>query len=127
MRIEHVALWTSDLDRLVAFYVRYFGAVPGPKYINCSRRFESYFLAFDGGARLELMSVPYVTPRPPDAELAGPAHFAFSTGSAEKVDQLTEELRRDGHRIVGEPRRTGDGYYESIALDPDGNRIEITI
>jgi len=129
MRIAHVAIWTADLDRLVAFYTRYFGAVPGPKYINPRRRFESYFLTFDGGARLELMRVPGVSARPSrdDVEDQGLAHLAISTGSESRVDELTAQLRRDGHPIVAEPRRTGDGYYESIALDPDGNRIEITI
>jgi lactoylglutathione lyase len=129
MQIAHVALWTADLERLVAFYVRYFGAVPGRKYDNPVRRFESYFLAFDGGARLELMRVPDLAARAAASggEIEGPAHLAFATGSQEKVDALTEELRRDGHPIVGEPRTTGDGYYESVALDPDGNRIEITI
>ncbi len=130
MRIAHVAIWTADLDRLVAFYTRYVGAVPGPKYINARRRFESYFLTFDDGARLELMRIPTLSARP-DArngfEPEGLAHLAISTGSESRVDELTDQLRRDGHPIVSEPRRTGDGYYESIALDPDGNRIEITI
>ena len=131
MRIAHVAVWTADLERLVEFYVRYFGARPGRKYLNPVRQFESYFLDFEDGARLELMRVPDLAPRPTasggEGEIEGPAHLAFSTGSKEKVDALTEDLRRDGHRIVGEPRRTGDGYYESVALDPDGNRIEIAI
>jgi lactoylglutathione lyase len=43
------------------------------------------------------------------------------------VDTLTERLRADGYRVVGEPRTTGDGYYESVVLDLDGNRIEITV
>jgi lactoylglutathione lyase len=130
MRIAHVAIWTADLDRLVAFYSRYFGAAAGAKYINPRRRFESYFLTFDDGARLELMRIPAlrdVAPAGEGVEDAGLAHLAISTGSESAVDELTEKLRRDGHRIVAEPRRTGDGYYESIALDPDGNRIEITI
>jgi lactoylglutathione lyase len=65
MRIAHVAIWTADLEGLVAFYTRYFGAVAGPRYVNASRGFESHFLTFEGGARLELMRVPDVRARPP--------------------------------------------------------------
>jgi lactoylglutathione lyase len=129
MRIAHVAIWTADLERLVAFYTRYFGAGAGHKYINPRRGFESYFLTFDDGARLELMRIPALGERyvaGDGVEVAGLAHLALSAGSESAVDALTEQLRRDGHRIVGEPRRTGDGYYESSALDPDGNRVEIT-
>jgi lactoylglutathione lyase len=53
-------------------------------------------------------------------------HLAFSTGSKEKVDALTERLRNDGFEIIGAPRTTGDGYYESVILDPENNIIEIT-
>ncbi len=130
MRIAHVAMYTADLDRLVGFYTRYFGATAGPRYINPRRRFESYFLTFEDGARLELMCIPALRDRRPadeGIEDAGLAHLAISTGSESAVDELTARLRHDGHRIASEPRRTGDGYYESIALDPDGNRIEITI
>jgi len=59
-------------------------------------------------------------------QFTGLIHFAISTGSKQTVDHLTEQLRADGYEIVGEPRTTGDGYYESVVLDPEGNRIEIT-
>jgi lactoylglutathione lyase len=127
MRIAHVAVWTGDLERLRDFYERYFGAQPGAKYTNRAKGFESYFLAFEDGARLEIMRMASIGARPEGGEREGLAHLAFATGSEARVDELTERLRRDGHRIVGEPRRTGDGYYESVALDPDGNRIEITV
>jgi lactoylglutathione lyase len=128
MHIEHIAIWTQDLEGLRAFYETYFQARTGDKYVNPRKQFESYFLAFPAGARLELMRMPAVLNPPASAEtLTGYAHLAFSAGSPEAVDALTDRLRKDGYRVVGEPRRTGDGYYESVVLDPDGNRIEIVI
>jgi lactoylglutathione lyase len=127
-KIEHVAIWTSDLERLRGFYERYFGARAGDKYVNEEREFESYFLTFADGARLELMRSPEVpdsTGRPADPAW-GYAHLAFSVGSEEAVAALTARLRVDGYTVRG-PRRTGDGYYESVAFDPDGNRVEITV
>jgi len=120
MHIEHIALWTRDLERLRAFYQTHFGATAGPRYESASRPFASYILTFTTGARLELMHTAGVEP-------AGNGHFAVSTGSREAVDRLTAELRRAGVPIVGEPRATGDGYYESVVADPDGNLIEITV
>lgn len=128
MRIEHVALWVSDLERMRAFYETYFGAVAGPKYTNAAKGFESYFLTFTaGGARLELMRKSGLPPRPPGAEHTGWAHLAFSVGSVESVDALTERLRAAGFEVIDGPRWTGDGYYESVALDPEDNRVEVTV
>jgi lactoylglutathione lyase len=126
MKIEHLAIWTSDLDRLRSFYERYFGAVAGLKYHNPKKLFESYFLSFKGGARLELMYKPGL-PQDTHLDHTGLAHFAISVGSQERVIELTEQLRHDGFSIAGEPRVTGDGYFESVVVDPDGNRIEITV
>ncbi len=56
----------------------------------------------------------------------GLTHLAISVGSEQMVDRLTQRLREDGFPILDGPRLTGDGYYESVVLDPDGNRIEIT-
>jgi lactoylglutathione lyase len=125
MRIEHVAIWTSQLEALTAFYVRHFAAHPGPPYRSATRPFESCFLAFPSGARLELMRQPALDP-PASLPRAGLAHLAFSVGSRSEVDRLTAALRAAGVTVVGEPRTTGDGYYESVVLDPDGNRIELT-
>jgi lactoylglutathione lyase len=126
--IEHIALWVDDLEAMAAFYSKYFNASVGPKYENESTDFSSRFLYFSTGARIELMNAPAQatdTADPPPAS-RGFAHLAVSVGSDQHVEELTEELRRDGHTIVGDPRRTGDGYYESVVLDPEGNRIEIT-
>ena len=127
-RIEHLAIWAKDLERLKAFYVKYFQAVAGEKYRNNAKNFESYFLSFADGCRLELMQMPGIPDSKNDvrAQFTGLIHFAISVGSKEKVDALTEQFRKDGISIVGEPRMTGDGYYESVILDPEGNRIEIT-
>jgi lactoylglutathione lyase len=129
MKIEHVALWTHDLERLKDFYVLYFGAQSNDKYMNTKKGFESYFLSFDSGARLEIMQMPSIPASLDDREqqFTGYIHIAVAVGGRETVDTLTEQLRQDGYRVVGEPRTTGDGYYESVVLDPDGNRIEITI
>lgn len=125
MRIEHAAVWALDLERLRAFYERYFAARAGDRYENPAKGFSSYFLRFDSGARLELMHRAGLAAaaEPPGA---GWAHLAFAVGSEPEVDALTERLRADGFRVVDGPRRTGDGYYESVVLDPEGNRVEIT-
>jgi lactoylglutathione lyase len=128
MHLEHVAIWTKDLERLKGFYEQYFDAQSNEKYINPNKGFESYFLHFDSGARLELMSMPSIPETKDNAleQFTGIIHLAFSAGSEQNVDQLTLRLKRDGYSVVDGPRHTGDGCYESVALDPDGNRIEIT-
>jgi lactoylglutathione lyase len=129
VKIDHIAIWTSDLERLKAFYETYFQAAAGPKYTNPKRQFESYFLSFPTGPRLELMYMPAIPPsrNDIDAQFTGYIHLALGAGSQAEVDALTGRLRADGYRVLDGPRRTGDGYYESAVLDPDGNRIEITI
>lgn len=128
MRIEHAAIWCSDLERMKAFYEAFFGAAASGKYVNQAKEFESYFLSFGSGARLELMRMESIPERPGErsAQHLGLAHLAFSVGSEARVDELTAALERAGHRVLDGPRRTGDGYYESVVLDPEGCRIEIT-
>ena len=129
MHIEHLAIWVRDLERMRAFYETYFGATANTKYINATKGFSSYFLSFpQGGPRLELMQMPGIPDSKNDAlaQFSGLIHFAISVGDEATVDALTNRLRADGLTIVGEPRRTGDGYYESVVLDPEGNRIEVT-
>jgi lactoylglutathione lyase len=129
VRIEHVAMWTRDLERLRAFYERYLGARAGERYHNPARGFSSYFLEFDSGARLELMAMASIPESRDDpiAQATGLVHVAVALGSQAAVDELTERLRADGHRVVDQPHQTGDGYYESTVLDPDGNRLELTV
>lgn len=129
MYIEHLAIWCRDLEATKAFYCNYFQALPNQKYENKQNNFQSYFLSLGNGPRLELMHMPGIPDNLNDVmeQFTGLVHFAISVGSEEKVDALTEQFRNNGIRIVGEPRKTGDGYYESAILDPEGNRIEITI
>jgi lactoylglutathione lyase len=128
MKIDHIAIWSRDIERLKSFYIDYFGGTAGEKYMNRQKKFESYFITFESGARLELMQMPTIPNNLNSIEeqYLGIIHIAFSVGSSEKVDALTESLRNADYVVVGEPRFTGDGYYESCILDPDGNRIEIT-
>ncbi|MDP9961877.1 VOC family protein [Chryseobacterium lathyri] len=128
MKIEHIALWVRDLEKTRKFYQKYFGAVSNEKYHNSVKQFQSYFLSFGHGCRLEIMNRPDIqeSENSYNSQQYGIIHLAFSTGSKEKVDELTEILRKDGYTIAGEPRTTGDGYYESVILDPEGNIIEIT-
>jgi lactoylglutathione lyase len=127
MRIDHLAIWTNNLERLKEFYIKYFKATANTKYINPKKKFESYFLSFDNGARIEIMRRPGIPESLNDsvAEFTGYIHLAISVGSKTLVDSLTETLRKDGYKVVSEPRTTGDGCYESVILDPDGNRVEI--
>lgn len=128
MHIEHVAIWTKNLEQLKDFYTDYFQAEAGAKYVNPDKGFESTFLTFSSGARLELMRMPSIPDslNDPEAQFTGIIHLAFSVGSIRHVDSLTARLRSDGYKVVDGPRLTGDGYYESVVLDPDGNRVEIT-
>jgi len=129
MRIEHIAIWTKNLERLKSFYETYFQATSSSNYKNLKKGFESYFLSFQSGARLELMCSSELLESENNQQTlqSGYAHLAMSVGSKEDVDLLTQKLERDGYQRLDGPRYTGDGYYESIVLDPDGNRIEITI
>lgn len=125
MKIEHIAVYVKDLEKARKFYIKYFGAVSNEMYHNLKTGFKSYFLSFKSGARLEIMNKPEISDSRNTVSF-GYAHFAFSVGSKEKVDELTEKLKADGYCVVSGPRVTGDGYYESCVLDDEGNQIEIT-
>lgn len=124
MTIHHLAIWTFRLEELRAFYTTYFKGESNEKYVNPRKGFESYFISFGGGASLELMRRTDIQHIPTQENWTGLTHFAFSFDSKEEVLEITELLRRKGYTIAGEPRTSGDGYFESVILDPDGNRIE---
>lgn len=126
MKIEHLAIWVNDLEAMRAFYEQYFQAQAGEKYHNPKKQFTSYFLTFSSGCRLELMHRPDINDQGSE-ERIGITHIAIAVGSKEEVDEMTAQFREDGFQVVGEPRTTGDGYYESVILDLEGNRIELTV
>ena len=127
MRIEHVALYVNDLEGTRDFFVRFFDASANDGYHNPRTGFRSYFLTFDDGARLEVMSKPGMTDAEKNLARTGWAHLSFSVGSETEVDRLTAELAAAGYEVVDGPRTTGDGYYESCVLGPEDNQVEITV
>lgn len=128
MNIEHIAIWCNNLEKMRAFYETYFKANSNELYENKTKGFTSYFLTLDSGARIELMKMNSIDILPVEAykQFTGLAHIAFSVGSAEKVDSMTSAFIKDGYEVINGPRLTGDGYYESVLLDPEGNHLEIT-
>jgi lactoylglutathione lyase len=129
MRLDHVELWVADLEGMRAFYERYFGTSAGPKYQNERKRLSTYFLTFPGGGRMELMHQPDLQPNPgafPGHDRLGFVRLGLEVKSRAEVDTLTSRLRADGLPVLDGPRTTGDGYYESIVADPEGNRVVIT-
>ena len=126
MKIEHIAIWVNDLELMRSFYTKYFNGKANSLYHNKAKQFESYFITFESGARLEIMRKKGIE-KEPNPNITGYAHMAFSVGSEERVNELTTTLKNDGYPLLNGPRFTGDGYYESVVLDPDGNRVEITV
>lgn len=124
MHIDHIAIWTINLEEEKEFFLKYFDCTVNEKYINAEKQFASYFITFSGGARIELMKGPGLF-RTECGLTPGLAHFAIGVGERKDVDDLTFRIEKDGHKVVGLPRITGDGYYESVILDPEGNRIEL--
>lgn len=132
MVLQHIALWTRQLETMKEFYQKYFNGIPNEKYVSQKEfdaLFESYFLKFDDGAQLEIMKMETI----PEGnstngyQSLGLTHIAFNVGSMSQVDALVKQLRQNGYKIVGEPHKTGDDYYEAVVLDPDGNRVEIVV
>ena len=129
MTLEHVAIWTDNLEKLKDYYCKYFNGVANNLYRNKSKGFGSYFISFTSGARLEIMNMPDIPDNTNDtvhAQHKGIIHLAFGVDTMEAVDAKAEELRSEGFPILSGPRITGDGYYEFETLDPDNNRIEVT-
>ena len=127
MKIEHIAMYVNNLDAARDFFVKYLGGTSNNGYHNKNTGFRSYFLTFEDGARLEIMNKPGMIDMDKPINRTGLIHIAFSVGSKEKVDELTEKLKIDGFEVLSEPRTTGDGYYESCIVGIEGNQIEITI
>ena len=126
MTIDHIAMYVNNLEAARDFFVTYLGGRSNGGYHNRNSGFRSYFISFDDGARLELMTRPGLVSQEKSADRTGYAHVAFSAGSKEKVDLLTEEMKNAGYEVVSGPRTTGDGYYESCIVAVEGNLIEIT-
>lgn len=126
MKIEHVAIWVNDLEGMREFYELYFAGKSNEKYYNPVKEFESYFIKFSSGARLEIMRKKGINKKA-FTNMIGWAHIAFSVGSKEEVDELTLKLKEAAFPVLNGPRTTGDGYYESVIEDPEGNQVEITI
>ena len=129
MKIDHIAIWTKDLERLKDYYVKYFDGKPNTRYVNPDKQFESYFLSFSSGSRLELMTMPGIPDNlndTKDKQYTGLIHISFGVDNMNMVRKKAEELSNDGYRILRGPRKTGDGYFEFETLDPDNNRIEVS-
>lgn len=127
MRIEHVAIYVRDLEGAKEFFVKYFGAIPNNMYRNPTTGFSSYFLSFDDGSRIEIMNKPELIGEKNNGIGLGYSHIAFSVGSREKVDEITNSLKDAGYNVASGPRTTGDGYYESCVAAFENNLIEITV
>ena len=127
MKIEHIAMYVNDLEAARDFFVKFLDGHSNDGYHNKTTDFRSYFICFDGGARLEIMTKPEMKNQEKPLNRTGYAHIAFSVGSKEKVDELTKRLKSDGFEVVSGPRTTGDGYYESCVVAIEGNLIEITV
>jgi lactoylglutathione lyase len=126
MKIAHVALWTADLDGLCRFWAETFGAVVGDLYESARRPgFCSRFLTLKAGPSIEVMQGPWIT-RDVLQERQGYAHLALSLGSRKAVDAMAAQAAASGI-LISPARMTGDGFYEAVLKDPDGNLIEITV
>ena len=91
--LEHVAIWTRDLEGMKDFYCAYFDGKAGAKYRSKSAahpNFESYFLTFGDGSRLELMQMPTIPENAyaPGQEALGLTHIAFAVGGTDEVDGI---------------------------------------
>lgn len=126
MKIEHVALYVKDLEAAKDFFVQFLGGKANSGYHNPKTNFRSYFISFDSGARLEIMTRPEIADEAKNQFRTGYAHLAFSVGGKDAVDSLTARLKNAGYEVLSGPRTTGDGYYESSILALEGNLIEIT-
>lgn len=126
-QLDHIALATNDLGQLCGFY-RQLGAVASPPSRDPDSGLRTCVVDFCG-IRLELFEPPANGEGAGgDGASPGLVHLGFALGSADAVDELSEVIAAAGHRVVEPPHRTGDlGRYESVVLDPDGNRLKLTV
>ena len=126
MKINHIAVWVRDIEKVCEFYQKYLGGNIQPEYHNPSKGFKSRFITFEENTRIEVMHRTDI-----ESSISYPhfgwCHIAISLGSKEMVDKMTARMESNGITIVGKPRTTGDGYYESVVQDPEGNFVELTI
>ena len=129
MKIDHVALYCSDLESMKNFFMDFFEAQPNELYHNPRKGLQTYILSFpDGETRLEIMTRPDVDKLIGDEYFhMGYIHASFSVGSKEQVDALTFRLMKAGYQVLSGPRTTGDGYYESCVEGPEKILVEITV
>ena len=150
MRIDHAALFCRDLEQMRQFFIDYFDARSNEQYHNPRTGLRTYILSFtEGSTRLELMQRteqrepssslewpsrdgrrqsqrPDVQDADPSQPTIGYVHLSFAVGSRKGVDLLTRRLAANGYTVTSGPRTTGDGYYESSILGPEGIQIEVT-
>jgi len=125
MKLNHIALYVNDLEKMKLFYEKYFNAKANKMYHNPKTGLKTYFLEFEDSGRIEIMTKENLNSVAKELNNVGYIHVAFSVGSKDKVDELTKLLENDGYKVISKPRTTGDGYYESCVLDPEGNQVEI--
>ena len=128
MKLEHIAIWTDNIELLRNYYVSFFEGQSNEMYINPKTQFQSYFISFESGARLEIMSMPNIPDNADDtinAQHKVIIHIAFSVATRQEVDAKAALLQANGFELLNGPRVTGDGYYEFVILDPDKNRLEV--
>lgn len=124
MKVEHIGIWVTDIEKMRTFYESYFNARSNELYHNKKTGFRSYFLELEQGSRIELTNKNHLSNRISDS--LGYTHLAISVGDKQAVDALTETFVKDGFPLLNGPRTTGDGYYEAVIQDPEGNLIELT-
>ena len=125
MKINHIALYVNDLEKMKVFYEKYFDAKSNEMYYNQKTGLKTYFLQFNNGCRVEIMTKENLNDIKKEINNTGYIHIAFSVGSKDIVNELTKRLENDGYKVISQPRTTGDGYYESCVIDPEDNLIEI--
>ena len=128
MKLEHVAIYTHQLERLKNFYIRYFEGEVSEKYEDKQKKLNSYFISFENGARIELMQREGIPENKNDTvfqQHRGIIHIAFQLSTMQQVKEKAEKIKADGYPILSGPRKTGDGYYKFETLDPDNNRLEV--